>query len=84
MTHRVAVTFQRIFVALMLPIAFLLVEWPHLAAEQTFSANQWVEIGQFTPTGTVALQLSKFQEQFADGTGITEITIAEYRWSRMR
>jgi hypothetical protein len=48
------------------------------AAMSVFAATQLVEIGRYTSTGTIALQLPKFQEQFADGTRISEIKVAEY------
>ena len=53
------------------------------AAVPTSAATQRVEIGRFTSAGTVTLQLPKFHEQFADGTRISEITVAEYNGQRV-
>ncbi len=47
------------------------------AAVSPRAATQRVEIGQFTSAGRIALQLEKFHEQFADGTRIAEITLAD-------
>ena len=49
----------------------------------TLAATQSVEIGRFTSAGTISLQLPKFQEQFADGTRIAEITVTEYNGNRV-
>ena len=56
---------------------FLLAAMLNPAAVPTSAATQRVEIGRFTSAGTIALQLPKFHEQFADGTRISEITVAE-------
>ena len=50
----------------------------NLVAMPVFAATQLVEIGRYTSTGTIALQLPKFQEQFADGIRISEIKVAEH------
>ena len=47
------------------------------AAPALAAANQPVEVGRFTATGTIALQLPKFHEQLADGTRIAEITVGD-------
>ncbi len=62
---------------------FLLAAMLDPAAVPASAATQRVEIGRFTSAGTVALQLAKFHEQFADGTRISEITVAEYNGQRV-
>ena len=52
-------------------------------ATHTLAANQSVEIGRFTSSGTIALQLEKFHEQFGDGTRISEITVGDYNGYRV-
>jgi len=54
-----------------------------LGAAPAVAANQKVEVGQFTSSGTIALQLPKFHEQFADGTKIAEITVADFNGYRV-
>ena len=54
-----------------------------LGAVPALAANQRVEVGQFTSSGTIALQLPKFHEQFADGTKIAEITVADFNGYRV-
>jgi hypothetical protein len=57
--------------------------WLNLVPVTTLAATQSVEIGRFTSAGTISLQLPKFQEQFADGTRIAEITVTEYDGNRV-
>jgi len=54
-----------------------------VAASPIFAATQHAEIGKFTASGTITLQLAKFQEQFADGTKIAEITVTDYNGNRV-
>src|SRR4030095_12727781 len=54
-----------------------------MAASSTFAATQRAEIGKFTAAGTITLQLAKFQEQFTDGTKITEVTVTDYNGTRV-
>ena len=54
-----------------------------MAASSTFAATQRAEIGKFTASGTITLQLAKFQEQFTDGTKITEVTVTNYNGTRV-
>ena len=54
-----------------------------LGATHTLAANQSVEIGRVTSSGTIALQLEKFHEQFGDGTRIAEITVGDYNGYRV-
>ena len=54
-----------------------------LGAVPARAATQRVEVGQFTSSGTIALQLPKFHEQLADGTRIAEITVADLNGYRV-
>ena len=63
--------------------AILLAALLALGAVPALAANQRVEVGQFTSSGTIALQLPKFHEQFADGTKIAEITVADFNGYRV-
>lgn len=62
---------------------FMLAVVINLAAVPAFAAAQLVEVGHFTSAGTITLQLLKFHEQFADGTRIAEITVAEHNGQRV-
>ena len=56
-----------------IPLAALLI----FGSARALAANQPVEVGRFMSAGTIVLQLPKFHEQFADGTRISEIIVAE-------